>query len=60
MNITGTDLYFLLKVLEDSIKIQRGYDWNFKYKKEERKSFHEKFIKKLIINSNYQFIQDES
>lgn len=49
MKIKGDELFFLIQVLKDSLEIQNGYDWSFKYKKNERKIFYEKLIKEILL-----------
>lgn len=48
MKITGEQLFFLIEVLKDSLKIQLGYDWNFTHRQKERKVFYKDFMHTLI------------
>lgn len=54
MKITGEQLNFLIQVLRDSLEIQMGYDWTFKYKKEKRKEFYQSLIEELLSSAKVQ------
>lgn len=53
MQINGEQLFFLLQILKDSLDIQMGYDWNFKYKKEKRKNFYEELLRSILSQENF-------
>lgn len=53
MQISGDQLLFLIQVLKDSLDIQMGYDWSFKYKKEQRSQFYEKFIQTILSKEHF-------
>lgn len=52
MQISGKQLWFLVQVLKDSLELQMGYDWSFKYRLEQRKAFHEELLQLLITQNN--------
>lgn len=52
MKITSDQLFFMIQVLEDSLEIQMGYDWSFKYKRDKRKAFKDEIFKSLIAQES--------
>lgn len=57
MQITGTQLLFLIQVLKDSTEIQMGYDWNFANKRQERQKFHDDLLTSLFLKEKINVIK---
>lgn len=51
MQLTGDQLIFLIQVLQDSLKIERGYDWTFEHKRDKRNIFYEDLMRSLLTQS---------
>ncbi|HHF7341042.1 TPA: hypothetical protein ACPSKZ_000691 [Legionella anisa] len=52
MQITGKQLVFLIQVLKDSLEVQMGYGWIFKYNHEQRESFYQELIESLFSQND--------
>lgn len=58
MTISGEQLYFLMQVLNDSLKFEMGYDWPFTIRREKRKQFYDALIKEMMAKNEKIKIMD--
>lgn len=57
MQITGNQLLFLLQVLKDSLKGEMGYDYAYKYKREQRKAFQEELMHSILLQEKVDVLE---